>query len=500
MFLWPLKNIRFISVFVFLFILLFTVWSQSSLYGQEDGDYWIVVYDSRYEDSFDDTIEKALFIDVDGNGDIAVAGYYEIHAKESRAIAIKLNSSGDLLWEAEYASDYFEDSEDNRVWPRAMKTDLEGNVFITGWTKLPSHDFFTIKYDSNGNLEWENFYGEDEVEDEPFDLAVDDQGNAYVAGKCPGNGYDYRTLKYNAQGDLVWEVTYDAGGNSDFIHAIAVDESGNVFVTGEAHIFETDSYNIATVKYNSDGEEQWVATYDNNGIGASGYKLAIDSQANILAAGFSKTGGDKSSTTCAVVKYNQNGDLQWNNNTVCSLGFEEYGIYLATDSQDNVYLGSITSGEISSYEFTVAKYDTEGNEEWIRLYSGGQHCTMTDMAIDDNGNVVITGNANYNDFWFSVTLIYDTDGELKQEILIPHLESPSPGSDHIQILNDLTFDSNGNLYAAASNGWDFLVVKNLQYIPEDELENDDDNDDTSDDGNNDVSDDDNDDDSGACGC
>src|ERR1051326_3387189 len=40
---------------------------------------------------------------------------------------------------------------------------------------------------------------------------------------------------------------------------MAIDSSGNVYVTGQSWSANTSEYDYATVKYNADGQQQWVA-------------------------------------------------------------------------------------------------------------------------------------------------------------------------------------------------------------------------------------------------
>ena len=67
--------------------------------------------------------------------------------------------------------------------------------------------------------------------------AVDAAGNVYVTGESAGAGFDfdYATIKYDPEGNELWVARYNGPGNgSDVASALAVDAAGNVYVTGQS--------------------------------------------------------------------------------------------------------------------------------------------------------------------------------------------------------------------------------------------------------------------------
>src|SRR5262249_40846153 len=96
---------------------------------------------------------------------------------------------------------------------------------------------------------------------------------------------DYITIKYNSSGEEEWVARYDRG-LGDAATAIAIDSSGNVYVTGQSWSAKTSEYDCATVKYNADGQQQWVARYDGP---ANDYDyptgIAVDNSENVYVTG-----------------------------------------------------------------------------------------------------------------------------------------------------------------------------------------------------------------------
>ncbi|HOV98998.1 MAG TPA: SBBP repeat-containing protein, partial [Bacteroidota bacterium] len=191
-------------------------------------------------------------------------------------------------------------------------------------------------------------------------LAVDNSGNVYVTGYSVGSGtsYDYATVKYNSQGEEQWVARYNGPGNSeDKVQALAVDNSGNVYVTGRSYGSETyDDY--ATIKYNSQGKEQWVARY--NGPGNyfdEAYALAVDNSGNVYVTGYSY--GSGTSYDYATVKYNSQGEEHWVARYNGQTNSNDRAYALAIDNSGNVYVtGYSFSGKSSIY--TTIKYSSDG--------------------------------------------------------------------------------------------------------------------------------------------
>jgi hypothetical protein len=155
----------------------------------------------------------------------------------------------------------------------ALVVDAAGNVYVTGHSIGAGGDFdyATIKYDAAGLERWVARYnGPGNAGDQASALAIDAAGDVYVTGGSigAGSGLDYATVKYDAEGNERWVARYNGPGNTttDFAAAVAVDEAGNVYVTGMS--WSGSDLDYATVKYSQTEPEQTQAlTVNKAGIG-----------------------------------------------------------------------------------------------------------------------------------------------------------------------------------------------------------------------------------------
>ncbi len=136
---------------------------------------------------------------------------------------------------------------------------------------------------------WEMRYnGLAQSGDIPKKMAVGPDGSVFVTGLSLGDGADYATIKYDASGNQVWVARYNGPENGqDFPADVAVDSNGNTYVTGGSW-GGPSALDIATVKYNPTGNQEWVARFNSpDNLNDTGSAIAVDADGNVYVAGAS---------------------------------------------------------------------------------------------------------------------------------------------------------------------------------------------------------------------
>jgi len=412
---------------------------------------------ARYNGPLNDS-DIAHSIAIDASGNIYVSGFSYSNLLAPDYVTIKYDSFGNQLWVARYGPH-------SGDWVNDMVVDSLENVYVVGSV---DGDNVTIKYDTNGNELWVARYnGLANKYDAAHAVALDSLGNIYVTGESATSASEYVTIKYDSLGNQLWVARYNGPGSSwDYPNAISVDSSDNVYVTGRSIGSNIQSdYDYATIKYDTNGNELWAARY--KGSGAGGYffdeanDMTVDSLGNVYVTGtsVSATGYD-----CTTIKYDSNGNKIWERRY--NSGWYNCGNAIASDSFGNVYLTGKTSVSQTEEYYITIKYDSLGNLLWVRKYYGPANHGNQAFAIilDPSNNVYVTGlslgsGGTSHDY---ATIIYDTNGnkiwEARYDGQIGNVDTAS----------DIALDSSGNVYVTGSSvglnsGFDYATVKYLSH-------------------------------------
>jgi hypothetical protein len=255
-----------------------------------------------------------------------------------------------------------------------------------------------------------------------------------------------------------WLERYNAfNGYYDVANAIAIDSLGYIYVTGGSIEDTIAKSDCTTIKYDSGGNQIWVSRYNGPmNEGEAGVDLALDALGNVYVTGRSVKNGSDIDPDYLTLKYNIAGNLLWSaiyNGPGDSIDMPSD---IAVDVFGNVYVTGRSWGHpdsFSDYDWATVKYDSGGNELWVRRYNGvGNYNDFpNDLAVDQVGYIYVTGESADLSLDSDLTTIkYDSNGN---EVWVIRDDSRYSG-------NAITMDTFGNHYVAVSPMQaDMIVIK-----------------------------------------
>ena len=213
-------------------------------------------------------------------------------------------ASGNLLWKR-ILNGTAANSHDEA---RSVAVDSQNNVIAAGFTQNTGTDFdFTVaKFDANGNLSsgWPQLLNGTAAnsDDAANSVAVDSQNNVIAAGFTDNTGadFDFTVASWGPGGNPQWVRTLNgtAANSDDAANSVAVDSQNNVIAAGQTDNVGTD-LDFTVAKFDANGNLMRVGTLNGtaNSFQDVAAAVAIDSQNNVIAAGFTQnTGTDRDFT------------------------------------------------------------------------------------------------------------------------------------------------------------------------------------------------------------
>ena len=350
-------------------------------------------------------------------------------------IIIKYSSTGEEEWVKTYGG-----SSDDRINSVASTADggyiaggyfLSSSVTIGGetYTSKGNSDGIIIKYSITGEEEWVKTYGGSNS-DRIYSITSTADGG-YIAGgyfessvtiggetyTSKGNS-DGIIIKYSSTGEEEWAKTY-GGSNNDIINSVTSTadggyiaggyfESSSVTIGGETYT-STGRVDGIIIKYSSTGEEEWAKTY-----GGSSEDI-IYSVASTADGGYIAGGEFESSITIGGKTYTSNGS---DDGIIIKLkeenvpdpivkdaktigGSSADGIRSVASTADGGYIaggdfnGSVTIGGETytsrSDDGIIIKYNSAGEEEWVKTYGGSSIDHISSVASTADGGYIAGG-------------------------------------------------------------------------------------------------------------
>jgi len=364
----------------------------------------------------------------------------------NNAFISKFSNSGSLLWATYYGG--------NNTLSIAITCDLMSNIYITGSTYDTAHiatsgafqatllggfggtNAFIAKFDQTGARIWSTYFGGSQTVG--YGITVSGL-TLYVIGTClsntniassgswqtsfAGGSDDGFIVKFDIYGSRLWSTYYGGMGN-DGLYGIATDLSGNIYAVGSTSstsgISTTGSYHsnywgngdAFIVKFSGTGSRLW-ATYLGGMSNDMASGVTIDANGYCIVTGttystslIASSGAFQTSLTGSydafVAKFNSNGSQQWS--TYFGGNMTTNGRAVTNDNNGNIFatgtttsnsgiasIGSYQTSLMGSSDAYIVKFDSSGNRLWSTYYGGTNDDDSYSIGIDNSNNIFIAG-------------------------------------------------------------------------------------------------------------
>lgn len=267
-------------------------------------------------------------------------------------------------------------------------------------------------------------------------VARQSDGKLVVAG----GSQDFEVFRFNADGSLdtgfanggIASVDFDAAIDEGY--GVAIQSDGKIVVGGSTRALNGSYHDFALARLNTDGSLDTSfgsggrVTTDIGGGVDTGRSVVIQSDGFIVLGGHARNVTD---TDFAIARYDTNGtlDAAFGTGGIVTthlIGNNDLGHSLALQPDNRIVIaGRIANGSAQTYDFGLARYNTDGSLDlsfgtggWVatNLSAAGDDSAQ-DVAIQADGMIIVAGYS-YRGFTtgrYDFALVrYNSDGSLDQ--------------------------------------------------------------------------------------
>ncbi|MBQ5403429.1 MAG: hypothetical protein IIU11_03535 [Bacteroidales bacterium] len=326
------------------------------------------------------------------DGDYVVAGFAK--QQEHHLWIVKMRRNGQGRWGKTFA-DYFISA------AKSIISTSDSNLVVTGYA-IRKRDFqsnlLLMKLDTLGNILWQKTFGGDGDEQGLKVIETRDGGYAIAGFSSSNNDAEpnWYVIKTDRNGNLQWEKQY-GGSNDDRAFSIAQTYDNGFVVTGYIGSGDGGRKLMSIIKLDADGTDIWSQNYDLNNW-TSGAAIIATRDSLIVAAGYTRA-YSITDYDLFVVKTDMNGDTLWTR-TYGDEHWQESTDIVETFDNCFVVSGFSMSNIKDLSSFLMVKYNPEGDMMWKQVFKRkSQDYAKSIIETRDNGLLLAGTTFSYGKGW-----------------------------------------------------------------------------------------------------
>ena len=217
-----------------------------------------IVWQKSYNVNVNYYTDNAQDIILTSDGGYVIAGYTFRGPGDSTVWISRLDSDGNILWEKSYALGKGE-------WGKSIIETNDGGFLVAGYTGLKKTggiDIWLLKLNASGDIIWQKAYGGDDDE-EVYSIVATPDGGYIIGGNTKSFGagaWDILLFKIDNSGNIIWQKTF----GSEYLDALvsmvpAVD--GGYIISGFNDWKYLLDFDVSILKITEDGNIEGACSY-----------------------------------------------------------------------------------------------------------------------------------------------------------------------------------------------------------------------------------------------
>lgn len=326
---------------------------------------------------------------------------------------VKVDSAGNMQWNKTYGGT------GGDFAYSVQQTSDGGYIFASTAYNPSSggYDFWLVKTDGGGNMQWNNTYGSTytdsmgatwNYDDVAYSVEQISDGGYVLAGSTGGDSgasLDFWLVKTDGSGNVEWSKAY-GGFYDDVAYSVQQTSDGGYILAGStsnlANIFDIALvYDFLLVKVDSEGNKQWSKSYGGTRYDFA-YSVKQTSDGGYIVAGTRDYAGI-TGYAFWLVKTDGSGNMEWNKSYGGSRDEMAYSVQQTSDG------GYIAAGYTHSFgaggeDIWIVKADGSGNLQWSKTYGSFYNDEAHSVEQTSDGGYIVAGymispDSHKRSFW-----------------------------------------------------------------------------------------------------
>lgn len=349
-----------------------------------------------------DAWDEAFSMAETAEGDIVISGYTKL--QEKHLWIIKIDEKGNSKWGKTFKAKPVSESKDILIA-------RDSSIVTVGYSVKPysyHSDIWILKINQFGEKIWDkNFGGE---ADERANGVVETYDGGYAMAGFTSTTTNFQkdawVVKVDSMGNKVWEMVF-GGSKPDYANDIVETSDKGLVVCGMYGSSGAGHKSFWVAKMDSTGRDIWDYTYPiNEWDVASSVVEGIDGY--IYVAGYTRT-HSVIDYDVVLLKIDQDGNLIWQK--VFSWGRWDQATTISTTFDNGIVVGGFSrSGKVLSSDFAIAKFDSTGTKIWENIFNRKSlDYPNKVMETRDNGLAIVGTTYMQGRGWDFALLKYKND-------------------------------------------------------------------------------------------